>query len=119
MWRVSDDGPITSLATSTGAVVRKPSGKETGYWAERLRANGGFHTAVETTAGDEVADARTYVIAIDEAGVVGADQFDPGSVDDPDQLCNLFRSRRWRNAVPLMTDTPNRTFVISPVRELP
>jgi hypothetical protein len=26
--RVSDDGPITSASTITGAVVRKPSGKE-------------------------------------------------------------------------------------------
>jgi hypothetical protein len=28
MYRISDDGPITMRATGTGAVVRKPSGKE-------------------------------------------------------------------------------------------
>src|ERR1700730_8486849 len=27
---------------------------------------------------------------------------------------NLSRSRRWGNAVPLNTDTPKRTFIISP-----
>src|SRR5512133_3304000 len=40
------------------------------------------------------------------------------STPDPSMIrissANLSRSRRWRNAVPLNTDTPNRTFIISP-----
>ena len=40
------------------------------------------------------------------------------STPDPSMIrissVNLSRSRRWGNAVPLNTDTPNRTFIISP-----
>src|ERR1700686_3813830 len=40
------------------------------------------------------------------------------STPDPSMIrissANLVRSRRWGNAVPLNTDTPNRTFIISP-----
>ncbi len=45
---------MTNLCTRTGAVVRKPSGKEP---AGRCRRRyGDFATAVEDAAGDEVAD---------------------------------------------------------------
>src|SRR3954454_10769850 len=40
------------------------------------------------------------------------------STPDPSMMrissANLSRSRRWGNAVPLSTDTPNRTLIISP-----
>jgi hypothetical protein len=53
-------------------------------------------------------------VAADEAGIVGADKLDP----DPSMIrissANLSRSRRWGNAVPLITDTPKRTLIISP-----
>ena len=57
MLRVSDDGPMTGLSTSTGAVVRKPAGKEpAGCGAPRCRRlYGDFDTAVEDAAGDDAA----------------------------------------------------------------
>jgi hypothetical protein len=55
--RISDDGPITSLSTSTGAVVRKPSGKEPAGcgWQRCRRLYGDFDTGVGDAAADEVA----------------------------------------------------------------
>jgi len=55
--RVSDDGPMTGLSTSTGAVVRKPAGKEpAGCGAQRCRRlYGDFDTVVEDAAAEEVA----------------------------------------------------------------
>jgi hypothetical protein len=38
--RVSDDGPLTSPSTSTGAVVRKPPGKETAMGGTCIGAAG-------------------------------------------------------------------------------
>ena len=57
MLRVSDDGPMTGLSTSTGAVVRKPAGKEpAGCRPERCRRLfGDFDTGVEDAAADVVA----------------------------------------------------------------
>ena len=49
--------PITGVSTGTGAVVRKPSGKEpAGCWPQRCRGRyGDFDTAAEDAAADEVA----------------------------------------------------------------
>jgi hypothetical protein len=69
--RVSDDGPMTGLSTSTGAVVRKPAGKEpAGCGAQRCcRLYGDFDTAVEDAAADNVAGG---VIAEPRGGGGGA-----------------------------------------------
>ena len=71
MLRVSDDGPMTGLSTSTGAVVRKPAGKEpAGCGAPRCRRlYGDFDTAVEDAAADNVAGG---VIAEPRGGGGGA-----------------------------------------------
>jgi hypothetical protein len=57
MCRVSDDGPIMSRSTITGAVVRKPSGKEpAGCGGQRWRTlYGDFDAAVEDSGADDVA----------------------------------------------------------------
>ena len=49
--------PITGLSTGTGAVVRKPSGKEpAGCGPQRCRGRyGDFNTAAEDAAADDVA----------------------------------------------------------------
>jgi hypothetical protein len=55
--RVSDDGPIRKLSTRTGAVVRKPPGKEPAgsgrQWCRGLY--GYFDAAVEDAGADNVA----------------------------------------------------------------
>ena len=69
--RVSDDGPITSLPTSTGAVVRKPAGKEpAGCRPQRCRRlYGDFDTAVEDAAADDVAGGVIAGRAVVAAGL--------------------------------------------------
>jgi len=69
--RVSDDGPMTGLSTSTGAVVRKPAGKEpAGCGAQRCRRlYGDFDTAVDDAAAD---DGAGGVIAAPRGGSDGA-----------------------------------------------
>jgi hypothetical protein len=64
---------MTSSATRTGAVVRKPSGKEpAGCRGERCRGlYGDFDNAVEVTAADDAADGMITAPGGggDEAGV--------------------------------------------------
>jgi hypothetical protein len=63
--------PITGLFTGTGAVVRKPSGKEpAGCGPQRCRRlYGDFDTAVEDAAADDMAGG---VIAEPRGGIDGA-----------------------------------------------
>ena len=63
--------PITGLSTGTGAVVRKPSGKEpAGCGPQRCRRlYGDFDTAVEDAAADDVASG---VVAEPHGGSDGA-----------------------------------------------